>query len=126
MCGPMAAVIATLQDIGWAPLAPTRWRDERGVEYEIDLMGPGVVPTIAAKVRDRCIQQNWAKAAEHYCGRGAEYGVDLTVLLKARQQLTKDGSIREAGILDMLAQGAAWTPEWRAATGSLVEATCHL
>ena len=39
--------------------------------------------------------------------------------------ISSNGSVREAGILDMLAQGAAWTPERRAAAGGLVEATCQ-
>eukprot|EP00959_Pyramimonas_sp_CCMP1952_P407675 8544139-Pyramimonas_sp.AAC.1 len=28
--GPVAATVAVLLDLGWVPLSPARWRDERG------------------------------------------------------------------------------------------------
>ena len=85
--------------------------DEAGQKWELDFNSPGVVPLMIKKVRDRCISINWAKAGEHHCGEGLEHGADLTSLRKIRKSNAREGNFKEVGILDMLAQGAAWTPE---------------
>eukprot|EP00959_Pyramimonas_sp_CCMP1952_P205818 4304033-Pyramimonas_sp.AAC.1 len=33
--GPVAATIAALLDLGWLPLSPARWRDDRGALLQL-------------------------------------------------------------------------------------------
>ena len=48
--GPMAAVVATIVDLGWVPLKPDEWEDETGENWQLNLSSPGVVPLVLKKV----------------------------------------------------------------------------
>eukprot|EP00974_Lingulodinium_polyedra_P045010 4317340-Lingulodinium_polyedra.AAC.1 len=57
----------------------------------------------------------WRKASEHYCGQGIGDEADISALKQARANCIKAGNFKEAGIVDMIAQGAGWPPARRAA-----------
>ena len=107
--GPMAAVVATLFDLGLDPKELLQWTDDVGNEWAIDPEQAGVVPRIAAMIRDRSIRQLWKKAGSHFCGEGiGDSEADLTAHRKIRKEFLKNGDFKRAGILDMVAQGASW------------------
>jgi hypothetical protein len=123
--GPMGAVIATLVDLGWQPQGPTRWADPQGDIWQIDPRRAGVIPLVLAKIRRSCIRLLWKKAGEHYCGEGIGDEADLTALQQARRAFIKQGSWREASVLDLIGQGASWPPARRAALGEGISAECE-
>ena len=85
----------------------------------------GVVPQVLKKIRNRCTQMTWKRAEEHFCGQGIGDEADLTAHLKIRKELVKASDFKSMGILDMTAQGAAWPPARRAATGQEVSPQCE-
>ena len=85
----------------------------------------GVVPHVLKKIRSRCTQMPWKRAAEHYCGEGIGEDAALTAHLKIRKELKKAGDHKSMGILDMTAQGAAWPPGGPAATDQEVSPECE-
>ena len=113
--GPMAAVIATLVDLRWRPLEPDKWEDEQDTVLEIDPRRAGVVPQVAAAVRQRCREIVWSKAEEHHGGGGLGVDVDCTVFKRMRDRMVKDGDPKNVGIVDLIPQGAAWPPARQAA-----------
>eukprot|EP00973_Karenia_brevis_P054765 7612599-Karenia_brevis.AAC.1 len=56
--GPMAAMILTLERIGWKPIAPARWVDSTGAHWQA--------------VREDAMRMIWRKASKHYQGKGLE------------------------------------------------------
>ena len=122
----MAAVVATLLDMGWDPKQLLQWTDDFGNEWAIDPGQAGVVPRIAAMIRDRSIRMLWKKAGSHFCGEGiGDSEADLTAHRKIRKEYLKDGDFKQAGLLDMVAQGAAWPPARRAEAGQPVSDRCE-
>jgi ribonuclease HI len=123
--GPMGAVIATLMDLGWQPEGPTRWGDPQGNRWQIDPRRAGVIPLVLAKIRQSCTSLVWRKANEHYCGQGIGEAADLTALQQVRRACIKQGSWKDAALIDMVAQGACWPPARRAALGEGISSECQ-
>eukprot|EP00959_Pyramimonas_sp_CCMP1952_P383762 8042489-Pyramimonas_sp.AAC.1 len=68
--GPVTATVAVLLDLGWLPLSPARWRDDRGELLQL------AQPDFRVHLR-RSIQLTrdaliWRKASVHYLGGGVE------------------------------------------------------
>ena len=122
--GPMAAVVATLYDLGWSPHEPAKWTDPSGTMWEFDPQGPGVKVKVQDLVTKYIEKSLWQRASEHYCGKGLENGADLTIAKRMRAKLLKNGDAKTTGLLDMFIQGSGWPPARRAAAGMPVEATC--
>jgi hypothetical protein len=106
--GHIDAVIATALDIGWRPIQPLEWEDRGGDLWAFSPADPG----LRTQLRHHLLQDLrgfiWQKAAKHLHGGGLENGLDLTTVKKHYRLLTRQGKVREAGILNTVAQGAMW------------------
>ena len=122
--GHMGAVIATLLDMEWAPLGPMRWKDPSGQEWEISPGEPAVKGQMKQVLQQAIVRQQWAKAAQHFAGKGLEAGVDLTVAKRHLRQLRRQGQHKDAGLLMAILQGAIWPKSRRAEAGWIPDGTC--
>jgi ribonuclease HI len=122
--GPMSTVMATLKDISWHPEKPLQWIDPSGDRWRIDLQDPTVAKELSQVIGDSIEGSIWAQAAKHYCGAGAEHGIDFTVIGNRRRRLRKQGRHREVGVLDMVSQGAFWPTDRRRAGGYTTSECC--
>lgn len=72
--GPMAAMILTLNRIGWNPLGPAVWKDPEGATWancdNTDLAD------LYEKIHADAMKVVWKKAGQHYQATGLEEGVD--------------------------------------------------
>lgn len=122
--GPMGALIATLVDMNWEPPGPTHRTDPDGTEWEIDPVGGGILAQVAMHVRKFCVRELWRKAAAHHSGGGVGDDADLTAALRLRAAFKRKGDFQAVGLLDMIVQGAAWTPARRAEAGMTDGGAC--
>ena len=88
-------------------MEPDKWEDDQGTIWELDPRRAGVLPQVAAAIRQCCCRIVWRKAEEHYGGEGLGEDVDCTVFKKMRDTLAKDGDPKAVGIVDLISQGAA-------------------
>ena len=122
--GPMSTVMATLKDISWFPEKPLEWIDPSGDRWKIDIHDPTVTKELSQVIGDSIDDLIWIQAAKHYCGAGAERGIDFTVIANRRRRLKKRGLYKEVGILDMVSQGAFWPTDRRRAGGYTTSDAC--
>ena len=91
--GPIGATIATWLDIGWKPEKPDKFTAPDGTAWNFE---GNVGEFFWIEFRDSIILQLWKKAAEHWHGKGAEKGLDLTTAkrkLKSLKLLKRKASI---------------------------------
>ena len=95
--GPMGAIIAVLNDLGWIPLSMFFWLDREG-----SLWGYKAKSTLLARkeAMRRDIESDiWRQASKHHHGAGLEQGCDMTVARKHPNHLKQKGDNRSAGLL---------------------------
>ena len=63
--GLIAALILSLQRIGWEPTGPSRWKDPRGVNYQIECVD---LEELMIAVAEDTKKWLWKKAGQHYLG----------------------------------------------------------
>eukprot|EP00959_Pyramimonas_sp_CCMP1952_P401976 8423239-Pyramimonas_sp.AAC.1 len=87
--GPMGAILLPLLDAGWDPLEPDHWRAPSDFPGDLEawrfpeegLSGHMILDSPEPVVRDAMFSTQsklWRGAAEHWCGDGAQNGVDNT------------------------------------------------
>eukprot|EP00972_Heterocapsa_arctica_P043557 6430646-Heterocapsa_arctica.AAC.1 len=72
--GPLAALQATLLDLGWHPKEVWNWIDPSGQEWELDPNDGSLWQDLRHELQKTITKQVWTKAAEHYLGLGLEAG----------------------------------------------------
>ena len=77
MRGPLAAVIATLLDLGWQAPRPYQWISPGGRSWTIDPQAPGVWEDLRQELLRYMTRDAWLQAAQHYLGGGREAGIDV-------------------------------------------------
>ena len=116
--GPMAAVIATLEDLNWKGAEPTAWYDEAEQTWELDFTEPRLELDIKTMMNERLESQRWKQTAKHHLGEGLQQGVDTKSLQELSRQFGKedrrgDGKGHRQGLLEKVVQGAGWPPTRR-------------
>eukprot|EP00959_Pyramimonas_sp_CCMP1952_P130279 2724190-Pyramimonas_sp.AAC.1 len=86
--GPVAATVAVVLDLGWLPLSPARWRDDRG--ELLQLAQPDFRVHLRRSFQLTCDALIWRKASDHYLGGGVEGGVDFTCIRKEYQRMGRE------------------------------------
>ena len=107
--GHIGAVIATLLDLGWSPVSPSTWRDNRGILWALDGDSPSLKKDLQSIIGSTIQEQLWAKASLAYLGKGGEHGIDWLLSLPTLRFLkSKKGDPKAAGALEAAMQGAWW------------------
>jgi hypothetical protein len=100
--GHMGATIATLFDINWAPIGPSKWMMPDKSAFA-DLDKASFNEYELAEVVAHSIQEAlWETAAGRSDGKGLEKGIDLVVAKRTLAQLSKSGQLAKAGALKVL------------------------
>ena len=99
-------MITTLLDLGWQPLAPHRWSNPDGEEF--DLLSGDRDRLLHFALEGALEQAAWARAAAHHLGAGPQGGVDLTVMKRHLAALRRKSRHGEVAVLQMLATGGLW------------------
>ena len=123
VAGHIDAVVATLMDLNWVPLAPDEWTDDQGNVWRLLLQDRQLIPDLTAIVEQSAERKVWKMAAQHFCGKGLENGADLTILNRHLHSLRRKGRAPEAAVLELMAQGAYWPKTRRIGETSLDD--CH-
>ena len=115
----MSAVICTLLDLNWDPVAPCLWKDPDGCKWKIGdkkFSSKPFLSVIDGYVRAKL----WSHAAKHWAGTGLEKGIDDTVVTKHLRKLDREHRHGERGLLLAAACAATW-PEARKHDAGLVD-----
>ena len=106
--GPISTMVATLMDIDWIVKLPHRWTTPEDTVWWIS-DDPMDLNQVKAEFFRLSELGNWAKAARHYLGKGAEKGVIVEPAIKLRRSLKKKGDHRAAGLLDCIVTAGMWS-----------------
>ena len=111
--GPMAATIATLDMVGWRPVAADRWIDHTGEQFAVlGSHGAAGDEGIRRAFAARATEVSWIGAAAHWLGGGLESGVPrLAPAKKLRARLAKEGQGEDVALLDMVVCGGLWVAD---------------
>jgi hypothetical protein len=121
--GFMSATIATIMDLGWAPIGPTVWLHGSGQSYT-DIGDPSFsFPQFQAFLMQDIRSRMWARSAVGHLGQGLELGADLTVTKKVIAKLRAKGEAHLAGAIVCTAAGGQWTQERLACTAKPMAST---
>ena len=124
VAGPVAAVVATLYDLGWEPRAADMWLDDLGQAVSLEELGARaqteVRRLVGASVRRHLHQR--ADAWYQGTGLGAS-GADMTCIRRAHRKALADDPLR-AGAIDCVVQGAYWTKDRKHEAG-YTDALCE-
>ncbi len=104
--GPISAVICTLMDLGWSPVAPSRWVDPDGESFDLDAFD--VDQLLDFELRGSLDQAVWESAEAHHHGGGLRKGADLTVPRRFLQGLRRQSRHSEAAMAQMVLTGSLW------------------
>ena len=104
----MAALILTLQSLGWDPVEPDRWHDDAGGTWAITSDAVMDFTPIWEQLTASVQRLLWKQAGQHPEGKGLEDGADLTVLRKELQRYRRKGKHDLAGAMECAAVAAIW------------------
>ena len=121
--GPVGAMIGTLKDQGWEPLAPHVWSGPDGQDWEFH--SSAGVAEFVRHFENTVRKRLWAKAAQHVNGKGLEAGADLRVLRKHLRKLEKGEFWGEYGMLSCIACAGLWPRARIAASGKPASPICE-
>ena len=108
--GPMSAAIATVMDVGWAPVLPNKWlnRDKSQVATFDAIEGVTEFHVKHAIERDLKIQI-WQHASVSYCAKGLEHGApNFGPASKAYDKLIKQSMPDAAKALETIVTNRSW------------------
>ena len=108
--GPMKAAIATLLDMGWVPVHPTKWKSDSGQIFDFYAV-PGVSHhRVLHQVEVSLERRLWASAAEARNNSGYQYGVpDFSSASRAYNEFKKNEKETEARALKCTITNKSWT-----------------
>ena len=123
--GPIGGMIAMLMDLGWTADQPDRWTTSEQTDWWMseDPMDLNHVKNEFYRVGQLV---EWAKAARHHCGAGAEGGVLLGPAQRLRRKLKRDGLVVDVGLLDAVVTSALWTSTRCSEAGYRINKACKL
>ena len=104
--GPISAVISTLMDLKWTPLAPNRWEHPDGLIFDFEVDDTDQLHDY--ELQGSLEQVVWAQAEGHHLGQGLWQGADLTVVKRHLQRMRRQHRHGEAAMLVMVATAALW------------------
>ena len=110
--GPIAATIATLLDLRWKPITPTRWLTPEGLVGDF-MKEPGISQhEILHKIHQQLEHQLWQHASTAFGGKGLDTGMPtLMPASKAHSELTRKGKYVEAKALEHVVTNKVWSGE---------------
>ena len=95
---PIAALIASLMDLGWYPRAPDAWVDPHGVTWVLDTTSVSGNSSVLLLALERSIRVRiWTRASRGYCGNGLQHLPDFTVLRNHLASLSRKHDHAAAG-----------------------------
>ena len=102
--GPISATIASLIDLGFKPVSPTRWVTPDGISLTNFDHEPGISHHRVLDYIQQLLElKQWTAASKHHNGSGLEGGLpSLGPASRAYSQLTKEGKLEEAAALEAL------------------------
>ena len=108
VAGPMASAIATLTDLGWAPLEPTKWIDPQGREWQLDYAAPLLPDSLKEVLQHQISEYVWKNfAIKHYAG--PSWLPDVTAYRGLAKFYKKGKDWRKLYWLEAVIQGGAHT-----------------
>ena len=128
--GPIAALIATLEDAGWATTSPTHWTSPNGSQWKIQQTAEEEdrgfldVTELIEEFTKTLQSQMWEKAAIHHNGRGLETGFCARQLHIHIAWFNKKERFAEAETLSAVATAKNWTNHRCSTAGYNVAPTC--
>ncbi len=108
--GPLHATIATLGQMGWAPIQPDKWLvEDRSTYADLSEQAPEAASQILQTIRASAMDAVWRGAASHWLGKGLELGTpSFAAARAARKWLIKHHQAAEVRALDTILCGGAW------------------
>jgi ribonuclease HI len=110
--GPLQATIATLLELQWQPVGPTRWRDSSGSLWVLsDLAGECSTrncDTILRAVRHDALKLVWQRALGHRGSSGLAGIPDVSLPRKLKKLFVEQGQFAHAGMLAKVFAGGLW------------------
>ncbi len=106
----MQATIATLGQLGWAPVQPDRWLTEEKTHYaDLSEPAPEAGAQIELQVKLAAKRAVWRGAAGHHLGGGLAEGIpSIEAAREARRWLVKHHRAAEVKALDQVVCGGVW------------------
>jgi len=110
-CGPAAATIEALLEIGWKPIRPDFWGIDETTSVKLDAQ-PFTRLQIIAKATNDLQRKVWKEAAKHQHGSGLEAGIpSFSAARKAIKYFRKNGLHNAAKALEYALVGFFRDPE---------------
>ncbi len=108
--GPMQATIATVGQLGWAPVQPDRWLTEDRTQYaDLSEAAPEAGGQIELQLKLAAKRVLWRGAAGHHLGGGLDEGIpSFEAAREARRWQIKHHRPAEAKALDQVVCGGVW------------------
>ncbi len=108
--GPMQATIATVGQLGWAPVQPDRWLTEDRTQYaDLSETAPEAGGQIELQLKMAAKRVLWRGAAGHHLGGGLDHGIpSFGAAREARRWLIKHHRPAEVKALDQVVCGGLW------------------
>ncbi len=108
--GLLQATIATLGQMGWAPVQPDRWLVADRLSYaDLSDEAPEAPNQILQAVEGAAAEEVWKGASQHWLGKGLEEGIpSLEPARAARKWLVRQHQATEVKALDTVLCGGAW------------------
>ena len=103
--GPMAALIATLLDIGWQPLQLDLWLMPDGTELAVDYDDGLAAALVWEKVEETLDRHHWQLVANSTPFKGVEHGLDFTVPKRLIKQFRSANQSRRSTAFRLVLQG---------------------
>ena len=105
ICGPTAATITALVDIGWKPVRPDCWAADDNTSVKID-GAPFTKLQIIARASKDAQTKNWIRASSHCHGSGLERGTpSFKAARRAMSYFRKHGLYSQALALEYCVVG---------------------
>ena len=108
--GPMSATIATMMDVGWAPVLPNRWlTKDKSAVATFDAKEGITQMHVCHIIENDILDKIWKHAADASCGRGLQTGYPLfEPIAKAHKKLIKEGHTEAAKALITVVTNRSW------------------
>ena len=111
--GPLSNVVACLYTLGWNPVAFYEWISPNGDSWTIPTTpGYAFCPYyLVYAIQDQAAALLWAKASQHFNGKGLEHGVAYNYSISLLRNYRLEALYDRAAALETIMSGACWSPQ---------------
>jgi hypothetical protein len=108
----MAALMLSLERVGWRSIGPTRWRSRDGTLWEFQ-EGVFDLEELMSTLEQDAEAWLWKNASKHYLGEGLQRGANMRSAWAMVKYLKSKGAFKSAGILEDIMARNYWTKSRR-------------